>query len=273
MKKHLVDDLFKSKLSGLEKRPSSAAWEKIAREQKSHGRKVAIWVWYAAAGILVTFMAGYLAWQSSQQVSVGRPVAKISEPERVVIAAPHDEVKTIDSIMEAVKEPVEQQLAAVESEGLSIGLKRSIGAKTGNEAEAKKIVMNVEIPENNLPKVEQIASLPVNDRKVDLPELLSSNADKQIINESFVGNEELKDENRTIVVNVEMPDNDSGEKGKSSRFAKVFRQLKNARAGEKVDWEEVGFNPKDVLAKVDGRGRNREDQNSDKYLNTKRTKL
>jgi hypothetical protein len=70
-----------------------------------------------------------------------------------------------------------------------------------------------------------------------------------------------------------MPENESNEKSKSSRFAKVFRQLKNARAGEPVDWQEIGFNPKDVIAKVDGRGRSRDEEGSEKYQNTKRTKL
>jgi hypothetical protein len=54
-----------------------------------------------------------------------------------------------------------------------------------------------------------------------------------------------------MVVNV-IPEEDSLMQPKTSRFTRVFRQLKNARAGEKVNWDEVGFNPKAVLARLDG---------------------
>jgi len=36
-------------------------------------------------------------------------------------------------------------------------------------------------------------------------------------------------------------------------MAKVWKQLKNAKNGEKVDWDEVGFNPNKLLAKATGK--------------------
>ena len=75
MKKHPVDDLFKRKLAELDKKPSSEAWLKIQERTKSQRRAVG-WVWYAAAGIAVTLMAGYLVWQSD----AGNQVKLIDNP-------------------------------------------------------------------------------------------------------------------------------------------------------------------------------------------------
>jgi hypothetical protein len=40
---------------------------------------------------------------------------------------------------------------------------------------------------------------------------------------------------------------------KSTRMAKVWQQLKKAKDGEKVDWDEVGFNPNKLIAKATGK--------------------
>ncbi|KAA6441803.1 hypothetical protein FEM33_00600 [Dyadobacter flavalbus] len=78
---------------------------------------------------------------------------------------------------------------------------------------------------------------------------------------------------RTIVIAVEAQSNEE-DKPKISKFSRVFRQLKNARAGEQVNWEEVGFNPKSLVAKVDDRLRNGEEKLSEKYHHLKeKTKL
>jgi hypothetical protein len=67
---------------------------------------------------------------------------------------------------------------------------------------------------------------------------------------------------RTIVVTVETDEPEN--QPKVSKFSRVFRQLKNARAGERVDWEEVGFNPRDLFAKADDRFKHKEEKHSDK---------
>jgi hypothetical protein len=72
---------------------------------------------------------------------------------------------------------------------------------------------------------------------------------------------------------VETGPSEADDKPRGSRFSRVFRQLKNARAGEKVDWDEVGFNPKDLVARVDDRLRNRDDKNPQKDHPKDKTKL
>jgi hypothetical protein len=52
---------------------------------------------------------------------------------------------------------------------------------------------------------------------------------------------------QTASVEVEKPIQSTKEK----RVRKIFRQLKNLKNGEEVNWEEVGVNPKQLIARVD----------------------
>ncbi len=53
---------------------------------------------------------------------------------------------------------------------------------------------------------------------------------------------------------AESHENEAAEERKKLSFKRFFRQLKNAKTGEKIDWEELGLNPQRVFANVDHSG-------------------
>ena len=277
MKKHPVDDFFKSKLSNLEKQPSSEAWSRIAREQKTKERKIAVWVWYAAASITVATMAGYLAWQGSadesQYLSMETGATKVNKTADSALPAFGDTADGKDSVTPALKvgeiAPLSDKNVANTKKVKAVNQEVIKSERSGLPIE--RVVESTKALEIAVTDIKKDDHSPEIIKSAVLPEIPKGNA----LQNTLASREpEIKEENRTIMVTVKTAENDSNEKSKTSRFTKVFRQLKNARAGDPVDWQEVGFNPKNIVAKVDERIRDKEEEISEKYQNIKqRTKL
>jgi len=266
MKKHPVDDLFKSKLSNWEKQPSSEAWSRIAGEKKNSERKIGIWLWYAAASILVATTAGYLVWQGNarQSAQIENSIAKTDQLKNADLPI-SDAVAAKDSANDIEKSPEIKNF----EEAVAADIKSESNIPVVSDEPEKQPESEIKIVEN-----ERVAVVPIVKDVVQPESTVSESLKKEALPQiAFASNKpEVKEDNRTIVVNVVAEEME--EKPKTSRFTKVFRQLKNVRAGDPVDWQEVGFNPKDIVAKVDDRIRNTEGEISEKYQNIKhKTKL
>lgn len=278
MKKHPVDDLFKRKLSDVEKQPSAGAWARIQNEQINNGRRFAGWIWYAAASIIIAIMTGYVVWQEwqkdSQNFTVEKTIAiaKKYNVQKVISSAEplkHEDSSTIKveaeiPVAAVIKNKIMQK--SVDSDELALVNKATLKADLKDKIEVRST------------EIEQLISKSFEVSPINTPQSIASSVqldiEKEIAPQKALASIEEKQENRTIVVNVDEPESDSNEKHKSSRFTKVFRQLKNVRAGEPVDWKDMGFNPKTIVAKVDERIRDKEEVISEKYQNIKgRTKL
>ncbi|MCF2506463.1 hypothetical protein L0663_23940 [Dyadobacter sp. CY107] len=266
MKKHPVDDLFKSRLSELEKKPSAAAWEKIQTRTKKE-RRLAGWVWYAAASVVITLVAGYIVWNSERShietIGKEKKLAVVSKPTKVTT---DQKSKTAQDVPVEVNEvPVRSAELAANENKKQLNNSNSAKPKAKAQINFEEHVQNIE-PQNLATtnvgvKEEPMAELPTVEKIMPKSEEVPSAKITPTPVEPI----------RVVVVAVETNDQDQP---KSSKFSKVFRQLKNARAGERVDWEEVGFNPKSLVAKVDDRLRNGEEKVSEKYHNLKeKTKL
>ncbi|WP_221389896.1 hypothetical protein [Dyadobacter sp. NIV53] len=271
MKKHPVDDLFKRKLSDLEKQPSNMAWSRIQSEQKAVKKRFAAWIWYAAASVTIVLISGYLVWKvqnsDAQKYTSEKTVAQIETPGRIKIKA-----TSLDSIAGSVLITEEKQIALVDNK-ITIRTQRK-GKAVGKDSNSDLHKSEFHYDADKLNTgTDQIANVPLKNIPVEMPEsAISPNFEKEIIPVSGLAAMNEKAENRTIVVHVDT--DNSNEKSKPSRFAKVFRQLKNARAGEPVDWKDVGFSPKVIVARVDEKLRDKEEVISEKYQNIKeRTKL
>ena len=275
MKKHPIDDLFKSKLSELEKQPSNAAWLRIQNEQKNTKQRLGGWIWYAAASVAVAIISGYLIWQGKQDsfrkdVSQST-VAVINESEKInKITISDSLVKQDDNTLQKTGE-VQIAVADVKinkSEIRKLTHTKPAGQPDSQKTEFQNNTLNTTQETNSISGT-SLKNIPITVSKpVVLPQI-----EKEIVSEPALAANE-KRENHTIIVNVDTQEENSDEKPKSSRFAKVFRQLKNVRAGDPVDWKDVGFNPKIIIARVDEKVRNKEEVISEKYQNIKeRTKL
>lgn len=286
MKKHPVDDLFKRKLEGLERTPSENAWLKIQEKQSARSRtaksRPVVWGWYAAAGVAAAVMGGYLVWQNQQVNSPGG-----IQPQQTIAAAKPAQKDPAVSPVENLNAPVEQ-LAVAEKKGNAVvenaakRLKQAYNTPEITQTQVAKIedtqtpIAQPE-PVQNAPVValNEKLSVPVNTIQ---PEPLKSPVAqdiKTLPDEPAVSrvSKPEPEPTRTIVAVVETGTNETEEKPRNTRFARVFRQLKNARAGEKVDWDEVGFNPKNLVARVDDRLRNKDERSSEKDHPKDKTKL
>lgn len=266
MKKHPVDNLFARKLSNWEPETSPDLWKRIEAKQKKETRRLGGWYWYAAAGIILTLLSGYLVWQSEsfRLNNIGEKVAQtqtearrkqdsgienmIHKPELVADAQP--EIAINDNNPE--KKPIRQNTASSERNNLA-NQSKSVAAPLLDKIEVAAIEREEIEPEPIAVDKGEIA--------VQLP-----------VEASSIGKEiDEPSKTRVIIAHVQ-PEEQNDQK--SSKFSRILRQLKNAKEGEAVDWDEVGFNPKKLMARADERIKNGEEKISKQYQNLKeKTKL
>lgn len=267
MKKHPVDDLFKSKLSNLERKPSAAAWLRIQDGRQKNTRTLA-WVWYVAAGVALAFLTGYAVWVN--QATYFEPgIAEVQKVDKIVVPQLNR-----DSIAD---ENAAERIASIEKESIEVLAPESAHIGMGISKIVTKRQESGDLGEKNqdgeIAKVERPMEAGV-EQIVPEQNMTQQKVQIQIAEEKPKENAPEKIENRTILVKVEVPDEESADKPKASRFTKIFRQLKNVKDGESVNWTDVGFNPKAVVARVDNRLRLGEEKVSEKYQDIKeRTKL
>ena len=268
MRKHPVDDLFKRKLTDLQKEPSANAWARIQEKQQPKPRVIG-WVRYAAASVLIGAIGGYLVLQNSPSTTE----KAISSRQEVI--KPQQPTNSLpEKAMENAAD-TERQIAEV-PEGKMF--KKVLPAKSNLKSEMVQPDLadnSVGNKKQDLPKLEVVQpreehALNETPAMRDIPEHVNMKSVSPQISTPAIASLEAEP-TRTIVVAVESEQEHDEDKPKASKFSKVFRQLKNARAGERVDWDEVGFNPKTLVAKVDDRLRNKEEK-TEKYQNP-RTKL
>lgn len=250
MRKHPIDEIFKGKLTDVERRPSAAAWKRIYQEQKT--RESRVWVWFAAAGVLVAFMAGYLVWVNRQDA------VKVQWTKATPVMVQPDSIQS-------------QPLMGPETEQVQVAVKTNVGTVKILQADrAAPVIAKIQpVQEEISTTTVAFEELPVLIQPVE-PQAMP----KEIPQLAIVETSPPRHESRTIMVKVEEAAEIQEEKDKSSRLGRIFRQLKNAKQGELVDWEEVGFNPKTLVARVDDKLRNGEEKVVEKYQNLKeKTKL
>ena len=251
MKKHPVDDLFKKRLTSLEKKPTELAWKRIQEGQKNKSRRMAAWVWYAAASVMLTMITGYLVWQSKDNISSPAGNIEMARAEKGI----PDIKPSADSLTgekQAGEDKLIANLPAVPAPVLA-------EVKVENKEIVRKPSVKTNVEENKpdtQPRIQiaKIETAKTNEVKLDKPDIQQTIAPEKVVPKSteLAGVDEKKPD-RTIIVEVEEPVNEQKEKGKPSRFARVFRQLKNVREAEPVDWDDVGFNPKSISARADDR--------------------
>lgn len=257
MKKHPVDDLFKKKLTSLEKQPSELAWERIQQGQKNKSRRIAAWVWYAAASVSMALISGYVVWQN--QTDTSGNLSNQTEMAKVEKNIPKTGLtETLESDKNFAQIEVKPEVFANQS---SVEIAQN--SKLPKDHKIREVVKKDSYRETKAVRekeikedIIQVAVIPsvksedIRTNKVDIQQAIS--AEKVNPKPVEVARVEDKKADRTIVVEIEEPKNEFKDK-KPSRLARVFRQLKNVREAEPVDWDDVGFNPKNILARVDDR--------------------
>jgi hypothetical protein len=283
MKKHPIDKLFAQKLKEAEIKPRDEAWDKLQlRMQQNKKRQIGGWwqqgPWLAAAGVCLLLVAGWLTWRanSSNETNLAQHTHSTKAKAIEKQVAPQEEIK-----ME-VDAPFAEQDQVAATLNKSESIKQTVRKNTTNTApELKSAPVSPQPMVATLPDVQKAdnqaksenAPEPIveNPRTIaqtsthpeitpgaktvvlQLPELketlVATNA-KETITEPRIKSDETKS------MSDELEDDILNKPRKSTRMAKVWKQLKNAKNGERVDWDEVGFNPNKMLAKATGKERN-----------------
>lgn len=275
MKKHPVDELFSRKLRDAEITPRDEAFQKFQQRLQTKERRIGWWQqgpWLAAAGVSLLLMAGGGWWLMSQQPSESDTVAlsktpspKIVAPNssqhsesKVIIVPPTDELASLEKKVKAGSRS-ESQVSTFSSATIPTTPKRDMKAKEVvqplvQETQVAQVVettpasepvkqMKVEEPTKTVALANAVTAKPTEKTVVlQLPEL-----EKTLV----AANDP---QTNVAATNSSITDNDVLDKPrKSTRMAKVWQQLKNAKNGEKVDWDEVGFHPNKLVAKAIGK--------------------
>ncbi|MCP1384260.1 hypothetical protein [Runella salmonicolor] len=283
MKKHPIDKLFAQKLKEAEIKPRDEAWEKLQlRMQQNKKRRIGGWwqqgPWLAAAGVCLLLVAGWLTWRanSSNETHLAQHTHSTKAKAIEKQVAPKDEIK-----ME-VDAPFAEQDQVAATLNKSESIKQTARKNTTNTAPELKsapvspqpmvaTLPDVQKAENqakpeNAPEpivesprtIAQTSTYPeitsgAKTVVLQLPELketLVAANTKETIAEPRIKSDDTKS------ISDELEDDILNKPRKSTRMAKVWKQLKNAKNGERVDWDEVGFNPNKMLAKATGKERN-----------------
>ena len=270
MKKHPVDDLFVRKLADWQPKASPDLLRRLEDRQKEKSRRLVGWYWYAAASVALVLMAGYVVWQSQSPAIINR-----DQEFAVTDRKRQPKVNTSDS---------DAMNSAPTSARVEVHGTRTVLETTVQPGQRKQSVVKVnsemppqtQEPETFLDRVEVVSI----QKKETTPESLmldsKSVASLQPLDlRPEIMNEGLAEQNkgRVIIAHIET-DNLIPEDPKSSKFIRILRQLKNAKQGEAIEWDEVGFNPKKLMARADERLKNEEEKVSKKYQELKdKTKL
>lgn len=268
MKKHPVDDLFARKLTDWQPKPSAQLWDRIETRQEKVSRRLG-WYWYAAASVAILLLACYVVWQSEaveisgseREVATAEQMKPITQPETLAEVSPSDKATGLVSKGES-REAISPNQVATQIRKVKIS-EEALGAKS-----------------NATMGIDEKIHVAAIQKEVTAPEsLIAENAEgtspqptaiqAEIIKETFPN----PSTGRVIVAHVEIAPQVEDEP-KSSKFIRVLRQLKNAKQGEAIEWDEVGFNPRKLMAHADERLKNEEEKVSKKYQELKdKTKL
>lgn len=291
MKKHPIDSLFAQKLKETEIKPREEAWDKLqSRMQQKKKHRIGGWwqqgPWLAAAGVCLLLVAGWLVWRSSASgdTDLAQHSAKTNSIKQKAEKAPKQGLKAIPGPKTLVGEQATEQIAIVENKPKVT--EKPVYKKTGNSASELK--QPVAMPQPMVAKIKE--SPKVENREVansSIKESLPTSIDREtrsvaqvtvpttgtsstktvvlrlpeiketlvVANAENTGIESELRAKETTVGADDFDDNLLNKPRKSTRMAKVWKQLKNAKNGERVDWDEVGFNPNKMLAKATGKER------------------
>ena len=276
MKKHSVDDLFSRKLRDAEVTPREEAYQRLQERMQSKQRRLGWWQqgpWLAAAGVSLLLLAGWVVWSNnnSEEALTAQVMPKtesIIKQESAQIAKP----KVVEENLTDKKEIVNQQSLP---ENQLADIEPVKGTKKSSKVESSLPILKSEL--NQIAQVKEISEndqsqLPVNAQETQkvVAQAPAINTELKTTEKTVVlqlpelqqslvaANEKETVENNTSTPSVQstnprFDENILNQPRKSTRMAKVWKQLKNAKNGEKVDWDEVGFNPNKLLAKATGK--------------------
>jgi cytoskeletal protein RodZ len=250
MENNPIDQLFASKLRHLEKAPGQDTWDRLHQLQRAKKSKKVHW-FAVAASVLVLILAGLMVWQytpKTEGLTQGMAPESAQPPVQSNVIQPRS---TENSPVTA--EPIKR-----------VGNHQILEKSTSLALEKKKVKPTAALPFSTK-EVQEKNSLPTEG-------LAYVKRDHQDHTENLTGTTyesiQAETEQTTVVVlnieqvaQIDMPIQTTLEEAnleekstyitkRKTRAGRIFQQLKKLKNGEKVDWEEVGIRPDNLLALV-----------------------
>jgi len=254
MKKHPVDRRFAQALRQHEKAPRPEAWQRLGAnlgyaEEVPTRRFLPFWYVGVAASMAVLLLAGYFWWRPTRPDAALRPqVAKVK-------------TLKLNPTPDSKKSP--EKPALTESELPAASLPQLTQRDPGNAPRQQRVTaqpspverktQSVELPvpapnasvavavaeprrEPTPPLATEVPALPTVTTNVPAPTLVA---------------EVAKPAQTVLIVRLTETASAESKPRKRNRIGRIFNQLVNAKNNERVDWNEVGFNPNRLLARAE----------------------
>jgi hypothetical protein len=242
--KDKIDKLFSQKLESYTVKPRPEAWEKLNNRLESKNKKTRP-IWFRlsiAASIALLFGFGFFAYFQNPKVENNTTIyaAQATKPEAPI---PNNNIeKPMLANTSSIRENIKANKTVSRGNISKTNYKENLIEDT-----SESIKLANAIPQKIEPLIQtETAQL----NKAELAQIQEKPASIKA------------DENLTIVVsfsNFEQgnPENISETtsfKNKKEKYInKLFKQLKNAKNGDPVEWNQIGFKPAKILARAETR--------------------
>jgi hypothetical protein len=250
---HPLDRRFGQALRRHEQTPRPEAWKRLeARLGREEARRlVPFWAYGVAASVALLLLAGVWwlrqpepAGEDQSQVAVAapkEPVGKTPAVRTPVIPREGRSEKKMEPVLPAEAPRMAQRTSAKPAAKPLIFEKKPVTP----QPEAAPVVKTEALLQVATVEPAQPSGLPKEPQTTVTPPSPAAPAV-----------ESAKTVPTTLVVtlaNTDFDDKETSQPRKRSRFGRILRQLKNAKEGERVDWNEVGFNPNALLARAEAK--------------------
>jgi hypothetical protein len=260
-----TDKLFSEKLKEHTVQPREQAWLKLEAKLKQKEKKV-VPFWQRlgiAASLALLLLAGGIAFfykpevTNGIQVATNQPILPMSKTDNIQKEALFAEVTNLESKTQKPKE-FKQRLKSKQQNINTLPVQdfaQVITVKNDN-----KIENNID-PNSigNLDIKESVAIVNINETKIDEAKAnkLKPSEDLTVVVTlaNYTTDNELKAENQ--------------EKKKPKFISRLFSQIMNAKNGEKVEWNEIGFKPAKIFARAEGKLKSTGEDINNTYNTTK----
>ena len=231
-----IDKIFNESLRNYERQPRTEAWEKLQEKLEREDKKIMPLWWKYASAASVALLLGVSGYWFTSQKEVQTEVVAVSE---IPILKKEIEIKK------------------------SVNLQKNELVKVNNDDKIKNRIGRNLQPLIVIDKPREIIVEPIEYPKEDIKIITQTPKieNKSIVEENTIvlvlENTKPKKE-ETIVLNfvdtkVETVAQNIEPEKKQSRVGKIWEQLKRAKNGESVNWNEVGVKPQKVLARADAK--------------------
>ncbi|GAB3923877.1 hypothetical protein [Larkinella terrae] len=267
MSQHPIDDLFARQLRDHGVKPERATWEELQRRMNAKEERKSSFIWWyaSAASVGLLLLASWWLWSGDETGKADLVNNRIAH-QATKKTAPA-KTKAAESQTNALRavEKIDEPVIAYE--------------KTAEAGKENRIAA--------VRRTDQTAPQPVQGPIVSEKPVVPATPDEPRKPETLIAEVTSKEPERTLVVQIAAPeikpttlvaateptqsesaeDTDDQPRKKRFRLGRVLRQINKLKAGEPVEWNEVGVQPGTLLARASEKVHEGKEKLTDSYEN------